>query len=216
MTDEEIELVRDRREILALAGMDLYQSELSEKLDLYKSINPRARSKWTEGDLDIHLRKRISVNICDNEFQKGPKVKGRKPKIKTDKEMISLLSEELNLEIMAVKYLYVQVKEALGLSESKDETRNFLSAQVYAHIDDLDLKIEMSETEKDQQKWYELKMKAIDQLAKIRNLEDKQSINNTTVHGNVNSQQNVDKQIVVSEEQMMLKLMNKICPQNHE
>lgn len=212
MTREELEIISDRKEILALAGLGLYQAELTEKLNLFKEANKKSRLHWSEKDLDIYLRRNISTKIVDNIYQRGPIVRSRKPRIKTDKELIAILAEELNLEIMAVKHLYNEVKESLQIHESKDDTRDHLSAQIYAHLDDLDLKIESSETERDQQKWYEIKMKAIDQLAKMKNLEDKQSINSTTVHGNVNSQTNVDKQVVLSEQQTMLKLLNKILP----
>ncbi len=212
--DNEIEIVRDRKEILALAGLGLYRAELEEKLALYKTGDSKLRRNWSVEDLDIHLRRRISTSIVDNIYQRGPVVKNKKPRIKTDKDMILILSEDLNIELMAIKHLYNEVKESLKLSESKEDTRDHLSAQLYAHLDDLDLKIEASETERDQQKWYEIKMKAIDQMAKMKNLEEKQSVSNTTVHGNVNTQQNIDKQVVLAEQQALLSLMNKLLPQN--
>ena len=57
-------------------------------------------------------------------------------------------------------------------------------------------------------------MKAMDQLAKIKNLEEKQSISSTTVHGNVNTKNEttIDKQVVVAEQQAMLGLLNKLMP----
>jgi hypothetical protein len=203
-----MEIINDRKEILALAGYGLYQSELEEKLHLYKSENHR--SHWKTKDLDTYIRKRISTAIVDNEFilNKNPKTK-RKNKPKTDKEMIVLLAEELFLEILAVKHVYNEVKEDLHLGGTKDDDRNFITAQLYAHLDDLDLRIEEAVEEKDKQKWYELKMKTIDQFTKIKNLEDKPANNTAIVHGNVNTQNNtnVDKQIVISEQEAMLKIL---------
>lgn len=216
MTNSEIEIITDRKDILALAGLDLYNSELSEKLTLFKGVDKTLRKRWTEKDLDVYLRKSIAVAISDNEFQKGPIVRGRKPKIKTDKEMIASLSESLNLEVMAVKHLYNEVKAALHLDESKDETRNYLSAQYYSNIDEIDLEIMNAETAKDKQKWYEVKMKMMDQLAKVRNLEEKQTNNITTVHGNVNNQQNIDKQMIIAQQKAMMDLANKFLPGKSE
>jgi len=216
MSHNEIEIIENRKDILHLAGFDLYRSELTEKLPLYKGIDKVSRKNWTIHDLDTYLRKSISTKIIENEFQTGPKIKNKKPKIKTDKEMITIISQEYNIELMAIKHLYNEIKNTLQLDNSKDEDRNMLIAQIQAHLDDIDLRIENSVTEKDQQKWYEIKMKAIDQFAKIRNLEDKTSNNITMVHGDVNSQQTVDKQIVLSEQQAMLNLVNKLLPNKGE
>jgi hypothetical protein len=208
-----IEIVNDRKEILALAGYGLYQSELEEKLSLFKDEDIRTRHHWNVKDLDIYLRKRISSAIVKNEFMapEAPK-RGRMAKPKTDKEVILELSVALNMEIMAVKFLYHEVKEQLQLSSTKSDDRNFVSAQLYAHLDDLDLRIADAETDRDKQKWYELKLKAIDQFSKIKNLEEKQSNNTAIVHGNVNNQSNttIDKQIVITEQEAMLKLLKTI------
>lgn len=206
---DELEIVNDRKEILALAGLGLYQSELAEKLDMYIQIDPKFRKHWTNRDLDIYLRKRVSTKIVDNEFGVDKTNPKKTKKVKTDKEMISLLSEELGLELMAIKHIFGEVKEQLQLGSTKADTKNFLIAQIYDQINQLDMEIEGSESERDKQKWYELKMKAMDQLAKIENLEEKAVQNNTVVHGNVNTKNStvVDKQLVVSEQQAMLKLL---------
>jgi len=209
---EEIELINDKKLILELAGLGLYQSELVEKLDIYKKIDPKLRKHWTDKDLDLYLRKRISAKIVDNEFgvDKGSPKKTKK--VKTDKEMIAILSEEFGLELMAIKHIYSEVKDILQLGSTKADTKNFVIAQIYHQINELDNHIEASETEKDKQKWYELKMKAIDQLARIENLEEKAVQNNTVVHGNVNSKSTtmVDKQVVISEQQAMLSILNQL------
>lgn len=211
--NEELEIINDKKDILALAGMDMYQSELNEKLDLFKKAV--GRSHWTTKDLDIYIKKRVSSYIIQNEF-KVPE-KGKKPaKLKTDKQLIAEIAEAMNLEIMTVKHIYGEVKSQLDLNETKDDVRGFLTAQVYAQIDEIDIEIELSETEKDRQKWFELKMKAMDQLAKFKNLEDKHSINNTTVNGTLNNQNNVDAKVVIAEQNTMIDLMNKLLPQNKD
>lgn len=204
-----IEIVNNRQEILALAGLSLYQSELQEKLDKYIEGDKRLRSRWGVEDLDIHIRKRISTAIVDNEFKQSFNEKGKKIRPRNDKEMITRLSEELGLEIMAVKHVYSEVKEQLQLSNDKEDDRGFITAQLYAHLDEIDLRIENAVDEKDAQEWYKIKMKAIDQFSKVRNLKEAPSNNTAIVHGNVNTQNNttVDKQIVMSQDQAMLQLL---------
>lgn len=209
--NDELEIVNGKKDILALAGMDLYESELTEKLELFKKAV--GRSHWTEKDLDVYIKKRVSSFIVNNEF-KVPDRGKKAARIKTDKQMIVDIAESLNLEIMAVKHIYHVVKDQLQLNETKDDVRGFLTAQVYAQIDELDLEIEHSVNEKDRQKWYELKMKAMEQLSKFKNLEDKQNVNNTTVNGTLNNQNNINAKVVVAEQQIMLDLMNKMLPQN--
>lgn len=210
----DLEIVTDRKQILALAGQSLYESELEEKLPSYKSIDLKSRKHWSSKDLDIYIRKIVSTRIVNNEFKVQSPGNKKPARVKNDKDMIVILAEELNMGIMSIKFIYNEIKGQLALTDSKDDVRNFLSAQIYAQIDELDLEIMSSETERDKQKWYELKMKAMDQLAKIKNLEEKQSNNTAIVHGNVNTQTNttVDKQIVVTEQQAMLNLINKLLP----
>lgn len=205
----DLEIVSNRKEILALAGLGLYKSELEEKLEIYRNQDLKLRSKWGVSDLDIYIRKRVSTAIVDNEFKQHVNKRGKVIRPRNDKEMICKLSEELGLEMMAIKHVYGEVKEQLQLGSSKNDDRNFISAQLYAHLDDLDLRIAEADNEKDAQKWYELKMKTIDQFAKIKNLEDKGSNNTAIVHGNVNTQNNtsVDKQVVITQDQAMMKLL---------
>ena len=126
------------------------------------------------------------------------------------------LFEELGLEIMAVKHIYGTIKQRIELGSTQDDVKDFVTAQIYDVIDNLDLQISNSLTEEDAQKWYKLKMEAMDRLVKLENIEKKSNNNTLVVQGNLNNQTNstttVDKQIVVSEGQAMLNLLKKIVP----
>lgn len=202
---EPIKVITDRSEILALVGLDLYQSELEEKLKLYKDTSS-TRKNWTTQDLDRYIQKKVSTSIVKNEFntegvesqalKKKTKEKSRILRKRTDKELIAQIAEEMSFEIMSIKHIYTQLKESMDLGNTKTEAKSFVAAQIYVTIDELDVKIYESESDRDAQGWYKLKLEAMDRLSKIENLEEKGQTNTNIVHGSVNTQNNIDKQIV--------------------
>lgn len=207
--EDVVKVVTDRSEILSLAGYDLYQSELQEKLDLYKGTC-QTRKKWTTIDLDNYIRRKISSSIVKNEFNtEGVQKKGTKVlRKRTDKELIGQLSIELNFEIMAIKHIFSEIKTSLDLGNTKSEAKAFVAAQIYATIDELDLKILESETERDAQGWYKLKLEAMDRLSKIENLEEKGQTNTNIIHGSVNTQNKIEKQIVANNGVNIVEMMD--------
>jgi hypothetical protein len=181
----EIEVITENKEVLKLTGLSLYQSELYEKLDVYKKVNAAIRKHWTENDLDVFVKKTISNRIVENEFGDVKAVGGKKKRKLTDKEMILKIAQELNFEIIAIKHVYDYIKDNMSLYSNKQDAKDYLTSQIYDMIDMLDLEIANSETEKDRQQWYDRKLKAMSELKSIENLETKANNNTAIVHGNV-------------------------------
>lgn len=211
MNTPEISIVTNRKEILHLVGLDLYNSELTEKLKYYNQQYPRIT---TTDELDTYLQKVVAKAIVDNEYQ-APQ-KGKRARKKTEKELVCQLAEELQLEIMAVKHVYNTQRAKFEFNSSKEDTKDYISSQIYNIIDDLDISIAACPSHEDAQKYIDLKLKALEKLAKIEQLEAKPTNNTTIVQGNVTDKStnttNVDKQVVVSEGQAMLGLLKKILP----
>jgi uncharacterized Zn finger protein len=152
-------------------------------------------------------------------------VKDRRPR--TDKELIAGLATELGLEIMAIRHVYRELKEQLQLNNTKEESKNYISAQIYQQIENIDLELDKSDDDlvmeggklsssEIRQKWYQAKLNFLAQLAKIENIETKSNVNNTTIQGSVNTKNEttIEKQVVMAENEAMVNLLNKILPQN--
>jgi len=213
---DKIEIVSDRKEALLYVGLGLYESELEEKLDAFKSVGKGTRNNWTTAELDTYLRKLTSTRIVNNEFRVAETVGGKQQKIKSDKDMIATLAQETNIAIMAIKYVYDDIKKQLHLDSSKKDAKDFITAQIYAQIDEIDLAIMEACNEKTKVEYHKIKMQLRDQLAKIENLAEKQQVNNLTVGGNLNQQtvNNVDKQLITSEKDTVANFIASLLPGN--
>jgi hypothetical protein len=150
----------------------------------------------------------------NNEFRVAEAVGGKSVKKKSDKDLIASIALEHNIAIMAIKYIYDEIKGQLMLDSSKKDAKDFITAQIYSQIDEIDLAIMEAETEKSKIEYHKIKMQLRDQLAKIENLAEKQQVNNLTVGGNLNQQtvNNVDKQIVTTEKDAVANFIAQLLP----
>jgi hypothetical protein len=214
---DKLDIVTNKKEALFLVGHSLYESEIESKLDMFKGLDLNNRKAWTTDTLDIYLRKLISTRIVANEFRVSSVVGGKATRKVSDKELISKLAHELNIQIMAIKHIYDEIKGQLQLESSKKDAKDFITAQIYAQLDEIDLAIMEAANDKARVEYHKIKMQLRDQLAKVENISEKNQVNNVTVGGNLNSQtvNNIDKQIVTSELADMSALIAKLLPNNN-
>lgn len=214
---EKVEIVGDRKEALRYAGLDFYNDELEMKLPAFQSLGKGMRANWTTQDLDTYLRKLVSTRIVNNEFRVSDVVGGKSQRKKSDKEIIATLAQETNMAIMAIRHIYNEIREQLMLDSSKKDAKDYITAQIYAQLDEVDLAIMEAASEKTKVEFHKLKVQLRDQLAKIENLAEKQNVNNLSVGGNLNQQtvNNIDKQIVTSEQDIVANFIAQLLPNKH-